>query len=547
MTTSTSRHPYDIETEIETMEILKAQNKKIHELLEEVKRKNDLLVRVQTDNQKYLTIIKENDIYKENLNFQINQLGEKFKALDKDSRDRVAQLTEDNMKIRKSEKSLSQDVADKERILTEYKAVVERYEEQIRGLRGEIVEKNTTINSLESERNELANKIKNYVLQIELLSQDMEVIRKEHSQKFKFTSDIKNKLEDKADELLVILKQQDSELKTVTDKCVKLEQDNVSLHNSNKKYKSEMDELIKHIQDIKDEILKYKELDVKFKDCEEFIIHQAEQLEAERKKVEEYSETIKKLREEIIMVKDGYTGDRSPDYLNQMLKSKNEDIRNLNNEITSLKVTINEFDLQRKEWDNEVCSYNTFLYGYLGTLMQWIETYLGTAINESCNISIPDLKFDFRKQKLINNKLKSKMEKCQGSIVLTHNRIKVQFDSLDRSSRELRDENQSLTDERAQIIQENNDLKTEREGLIEELESTKERFEKVMRELENVSKTMDGIKEIRSELQGMNKQYLDQIAYEVKAINDEIMRSTKLTKYSEMLPLSQRTDLVKLH
>ena len=103
----------DLETEMETMEILKAQNRKIHELLDEVKRKNDLMVRLQTGNQKYLTIINENDIYKENLNFQINTLNEKFKNLDKETSVKITTLTEECNKLKKVEKNLLKEISDK--------------------------------------------------------------------------------------------------------------------------------------------------------------------------------------------------------------------------------------------------------------------------------------------------------------------------------------------------------------------------------------------------------------------------------------------------
>jgi chromosome segregation ATPase len=544
MSNSSHRNPYDLETEIETMEILKAQNKKIHELLEEVKRKNDLMVRLQTDNQKYLTIIKENDIYKENLNFQINALGEKFKSLDKESRDKITSLTEEVNRLKKIEKNLSQNLFDKEKIMGEYKSAVEKYEEQIKLIKCEVVERNSIFSKTELEKEELHTKIKNYTMQIDLLTEEIEYIKKDQMQKTKFTSDIKLKLEDKAEELLHILKQNEGQLKTLTDKCSRLEQDNVNLHSANKKYKTEMDELIMHIKSAKEQMLQYKDLDIKFKDCEEFITHQNSQLEAERKKNIELNEIIKQLREDMLLLKESYTGDKSPDYLNQILKGKNEDIKSLQLEVNNLKTTITEFEVTRKEWDDRVSSYNTFIYGYLSTLMQWIETYLGTAINESCNITIPELKFNFNKQKLLSSKLRVKMEKCQNSIIHTHNRVKAQFSNLDNSLQQLRNENQSLHDERSALIQENHDLKNDKENLTDELESTKERFEKLMKEFDHVSQTMDSVKDIRHELAGVCKQFNDIILTQVNNVNDIIKRSNKLSKYSEMLQLSERTELV---
>jgi chromosome segregation ATPase len=538
------RHPYDLETEIETMAILKSQNKKIHELLEELKRKDDILIRVQNDNQKYIAIVKENDIYKENLNFQINALGEKFKALEKEGRDRITQITEECGRLKKVEKGLLQDLSDKEKMLGEYIAVVERHEEQIKNLRSEIVDKNTTIHNFEVEKSELTGKIKNYIIQMDLLSEEIEFVRKDHSQRARVSSDMKIKLEDKVDESISLLKHKDNEIKILSEKCIKLEQDNVSLHTANKKYKSEIDDLVKQIQTIKEEIAIYKQLDRKLKDCEEFAENQSKLLEFERRKNNELNEIINQLKEEILTIKESYAGERSPEYLNQLLKSKSEEIMNLNNEIVIFRTRISEWELIQKECDIEISIYNNFLYGYLGTLMQWIETYVGTAITDSCNITVPDLKFDLRKQKLLSNKLKTRMEKCQGSIQLTHNRIKTQFDSLDRSNGELRNENLTLIDERTRLIQEIKDLTNEKETLIEELHTSKDRFDKFMKELDNATRTLDSLKEVRSVLQNMNKQYLDHFAYEVKVVKDGIARNNKLMKYAEMLSLSQHIDIV---
>jgi len=195
---------YDIDTEEDTMYIIRAQNKKIQNLYSELESKETALQKLISECSRIK--IFEEDI--ENSRRQNFTLNEKIKVLHNSLE---AHHRESNDQLRfsqENENRLKFQLESKDKIIFDCDETIKKYEIQINKNKKELNEKSLRITQLRNENEDLKNNLKNYTLKFSVYEEDIKKRKKEKEENGNLYSEAKYNFDNKAQELVDLIKQQ---------------------------------------------------------------------------------------------------------------------------------------------------------------------------------------------------------------------------------------------------------------------------------------------------------------------------------------------------
>jgi len=552
---------YDIEAEEETIFILRAQNKKINELYEEIERKDQVIYNIQNDTTKYEDFQRQIKNYKN----QILTQEDKIKTLENTIEDLNKSSSENLKRASDVENILRTQINSKEKIIFELNETIKQYENQISKYKNDLNEKSLTIVKLRNNNEDLETSFKNSLLKLSLSDEEIKSLKTVNESIIKEMNDIKMKFEDKIDELVDLIKQQNVELTFSTQNFKKIEKENFQLKSLNSNYKKEIEYLIENMKQIKENIEKFSKIEERVKESEILIQDLQNILESEKNKNGELQLKLIEVNE-----KNNFLTTKVSDNekLVDIIKSKDDELKNLELRISDLNNVIMRKDMTCKEIEKEILTFSNYVSDYLITITQWVETYLGVYINLNLNstknhfsFEVPDLNFE----KLFDDNenhnyhgsihhitnyfdclnLNSRIEKFSNVLMTTRVKINEELMVYDDNVSELKDLNANLMYTNEELNKETSIVKKENFELSQYLNSEKEANKNLKLEIKSLKEILNSVDFNKKEMEKSFIKFLENFLMdfkEAKKIIKENYNKFGFEEFTEKFDLKGKND-----
>jgi chromosome segregation ATPase len=524
---------YDLENEEETMQVLRVQNKKIQDLYSEIERRDDMIEKLRQD--KISVQIDEYELQLANHKKQIETLEEKNKLIQNNFNDRNETFQNQMKKTVEYESKMKIQLSHKEKLLHEYQSSITLIEGQNSKLKEDISQLNESLCKYKAENEELKKQVKCNHLKNTLMEDEIKLISNEKESILRSEKETKTELDEKIEDLIELLKQQNFELNNQNQKLVRMEKENQNLKFINTSYKKEIDNLLINVKELKTDLDKLKLIENKCIQSENLISDLQNFLNSERSKNTELVNNLNTLNEKFQHFKQKHSGENSPEYLNQIIISNNEEISDLNRKLNTYKELLNNKENFLKDLQSDIQSYTAFVNNNLSTILKWTDTYLGIYVNKN-NISVPNINincFTSASKALLGENIKFE----EFVIILTRIRQKLNSD-LELYEENLIENQKSyseLENKYNLIFKENSELKAENFKINEDVLGLTNLSEKLKLELKFCKEGYSNQLAILNERENQRNRFVNQINEEFSKIYADIRENQRMSSYSDFI------------
>jgi chromosome segregation ATPase len=539
---------YDIDTEEETMYIIRAQNKKIQNLYNEMESKESALQKLRSECSKIKQIEDELENYRRQ-NFTLN---EKMKVLH-NSLEAHHRESNDQLRVsHENENRLKFQLESKDKIISDYDDTIKKYEIQINMLKKELSEKSLNVTQLKNENEDLKNSLKNYTLKFSLYEDEIKNLKNEKEEMGNTYSQVKFNFDNKAKELVELIKQQNLELNNISSKLLKLESDNNALKNTNSRFKNQIEDLIFENNELNSEIKNLKHLEEHVKEKEKNLFRLNQDLEIEKNKNSELKFNLEKMNQKNSeMLEKIHDLEKLKDHL----RRKNEEINNLNNELESLREFLKSKDNFIKDLEIDITNYVNYINENIHTSLKWADTYLGVYIDSSHTSGIPpfmsyeitqnsqnsqtnqntkeyphDTSYSKSSNKFFNGRVKFNLDQFSQTLINIQKRLNKDINQYEETIYELRNENSGLSQRIESLLNENSHLKEDRIISTENQSNIKEDLHKYKCDVEYYRNLYDIADKKKKELEQTYNNYFDGLISQCKYTYENFKSNPKISE-----------------
>lgn len=549
---------YDIDTEEDTMYIIRAQNKKIQNLYSELESKESSLQQLMSECSR-IKIFEEDLENSKRQNFTLN---EKIKVLHNSLE---AHHRESNDQIRLSlenENRLKFQLESKDKIIFDCDETIKKYEIQINKYKKDLNEKSLSITELRNENEDLKNNLKNYTLKFSVYEEDIKKIKKEKREIGNLYSEAKYNFDNKAQELVDLIKQQNLELYNMSSKVVHFESNIKALKNTNSRLKSQIDDLIYENKEKNSEISNLRYFENLIKEKEKTLFMLDKDFEIERNKNIDLKFNLEKItHKNSELIEKIYDLEKLKDFL----KSKDEEINILKNQIDSLEENLKEKEIFIKKLEVDITNYIIYINENIHTSLKWADTYLGVYMDSSHTTGIsPFINYENFQTNQANKNMKEYSFSNNASLIYSHSKLndlflheKVKF-NIDQFSQiffniqkrlnkdlqqyeetiyELKNENSGLSQRIDFLLNENYSLKDEKVIQSENQSSIQQDLHKYKTDFEYYKNLYDITDKKKKDIEHSYNSYFEELISQFRCIMEKFKNSSN-SKISEMVEFS---------
>lgn len=265
--------------------VIKSQSKKIKDLTEELEKKDDIIITLQSK-------MNNMDNYKlqmENFKRQVSILEEKLKLYDNEVSSKNNYFSEQFRtvlikvnQISESENKLRNQIISKDKLLRDYDLIIKDQEKTINQLKKQLIDKESINKELKQEFNEITARFKNLTMKMSMREEEYKKLQMEFETKYSLMEEDKYKTEEKVNELIDIVKQQSKELSDFSVQIQINEKEKKLLQKNIEKMKGELEEMYKANFDLKQQLNMINELKKRINETDQVTLNLQKELEAER-------------------------------------------------------------------------------------------------------------------------------------------------------------------------------------------------------------------------------------------------------------------------
>lgn len=505
---------YEIDNDMDTMNLIKAQNKKINDLYEDITFKENIIANLKKEDYLINEYVYENEEIKN----KINTLEKHVEILDVSAKEKEIFIQKQIEQIKEMERQINNKLIHKDKIITEKDNFILELRSNIKKQRGEIEIQSDRINKLILQKDQSDMEIKKLKILLEINQNDIEKFKKKYEDKEKENKNLKANFDDKVHELVDLIKSQNIELNNFSQKLINEEKENQDLKDSIKELEKELDLLNANLYEMNNNLQNQNNLIENYKNSEKAFYKTENELTYEKEIVEKLTQEHKYISEAYQALRTQYSGENSLENLYNVISSKDQQIFNLQKTIDTTNQILADKESFLKGNEAEILEFVKYINQFISTATSWADTYLGVYTDKNIsNFTIPNLncqEFDFScNSKFLNETSKKILEIFCGNL----NKIRVR----------LHDDLHFFNENLAKINAENKQL------------------------LENIRKLNDGMYTIKNDLEKsqsqniVDKNNLNNMRNDLKFYHDKINSLEKICEEEDSISKKILSDVYK--
>lgn len=381
---------YEIDNDIETMNLIKAQNKKINELYEEISFKENIITNLKQENY----LINEYAFENEDLRNKTTTLEKHVDILQNSADEKENFIQKQIQQITELERQVNNKLNHKDKIITEKDCVINELRSNIKKQRNEIENQSERINKLVNLKDELNLEIKNLKISLELKQNETDKFKSKFEDKETENENLKKSFEAKVHELVDLIKSQNAELNNFSIRISNEEKANKDIKNTNKQLEKELDLLNRNLYEMNTNLQNQNNIIENLKQSEKELYNVQDQLDYEKDKAAKLAEELNNLEEAYNSVRNQYSGENSLENLYGVISAKDTQILELQKTNETLNQILNDKDAYLRENEAEILEFVKYVNQFISTAIAWADTYLGVYADKNLsNLTIPDLDY----------------------------------------------------------------------------------------------------------------------------------------------------------
>ena len=538
---------YDIDNDIDTINLIKAQNKKINELYEDITFKEIIIANLK----KEIYVLNEYAYENEDLRNKTTTL-EKHIEIFKVSADEKENFIEKQIQqITELERQVNSKLNHKDKVITEKENIILELRSNLKKQRNDIENQSERINKLSYLKDELNMEIKNLKIHLEINKNEIDKFENKYEDKELEKENLNKSFENKVRELVELIKSQNDELNNFSIKLNNEEKEKRDLKNTINELEKELDLLNVNLYEMNNNLQNQNNLIENYKKSEKALFNTENELFYKKEKIAKLTEELNNITDAYNSLSNQYSGENSLENLYNLLASKDQQIFDLQKTIETLNKILNDKDSFLKENEAEIIEFVKYINQFLSTAIAWGDTYLGVYADKSIsNLTIPDLhyqEFDFCcNSKFLNDISNKNLEAFCDNLnkirVRLHDDLHFFNESLAKTNVENKQHLESDKRLNDDIYHLKNDLeKTQSQNLVD-----KNNLNNLRNDLKFYHDKINSLEKICEEEDKISKKILADVHKEYQILYEIIRSNNKFKCYSEYLA-GFKLESVKLH
>ena len=531
---------FNCEEELESMNLIKAQNRKIKEMYCEMQIRENLINKLKQENYILKDISNENYELKnkiKNLEKNLENQNKYTEEKEKEVQSLIIQISEIEMKLNNTIFSKEKIIEEKEDLINELKNKLKRQINENENL----VEKTNKFNLLKEEMN---SEIKNLYVKLNVVKEELHKEKILNEDFIKENNLMVEKYEEKIKEIVHLMQNQNIQLNEFSKIINDLENDNKKLNEEKLFNKKEIEILSNNLYEMNNNLNKQNMLIENYKITEEKLFDNEGLLIIEKNKNSRISEELNNIENLYTALKNEYSGENSLDNLYRIINDKENLIKDMEFRFEEINNYMDNKDKEMEQNETEILNFIKYIYQFLFTTTQWADTYMGVYTDDAIsNIKIPELDYNNFNFELHHQKNSRYINDLTNS-----NLIKF-CDVMNKIRKRLHEDLHYFNENLAKNSSENKNLKENISSLNQEIYKGKENLEK-LNDQNNVDKNnlknmrndikyfqnkLSSIEKLKEEEANINKKILIDIKNEYSVLYEIISSNPKFKSYSEFL------------
>ena len=217
----------------------------------------------------------------------------------------------------------------KDKTIKDYDMIIKDQDKGITELKKQVIEKEALTNELKQEFNEISSRFKNLNLKLKQREEEYKKICADYEERVCNVEEEKNRTNEKINELIDIVKQQSKELSDFYVQCQLYEKEKKNLLRNLESLQKDYENCCSSNNELKSQFSVFSDFRKKINEAEISMKKINSDLQVEHEKNMKLIEEKDNLINEIERFKSRLSGENSPDYLKQIILSKDNEIMNL--------------------------------------------------------------------------------------------------------------------------------------------------------------------------------------------------------------------------
>lgn len=512
--------------------MIRAQNRKIQELYEELEKKDVVAQNLQIQ----IGSMETYKIQMENFKRQVSILEEKLRLYETDYSSKSSFLSDQLKLVSEAENKMRNQIVNKDKIIYDFEHLIKDQDNQLASLKQKLIDRESNYADLRQDFNEISAKFKNLTLKSNVKEEEQRKSREDFDIKLEDITREKINIEEKLAQLIDIVKQYSRELSDYNMQVQTLETEKRSLQKLNNHLNEEIGELSRNNQDLYDVVSDLNQIKIQLSDSERIVTNLQGLLDNERNNSSKLTRDLVELREKYQDFRDKHTGENSIENLRSIITTLNNEKlsfrQDLDNSLKSLKNSEN----RSQELESEIKELTSAANIELKGMIQWIETYLGLYYDNK--FEIPDLPYTVSKS--IKNRIK--LDPVKEALKRSRKNMNEELARYEKAIRDLKKEVNDNMQKQEKMICETSDLKNQILEKNEEIYSLGQQLEGYQ---SNLNVNIDHLSKIKNEInqrQENYNNYFEKLYNMTKTELDNILRNEKLKSYSDYVYRNSYTD-----
>lgn len=527
---------FGVNEDEEALILIKAQNKKINNLYEELNNREYIINQLEKENAMIAEYANENQDLKNRMRCMEKNLNILKVAQEEKERYIQTQL----QSINELEKQFNIKLANKDNIISDKEQTIADLEFINKERKNEndvLLQKN---NEHLSQIESLNSEIKNLNIKDDIVSDELTKLRSNLENKTNEAENIIKTYEEKILELVDLIKSQNNELNDFASRSNFMEKENKNLKEKFKVYEDEIDTLNQNLEGMNNNLHNQNLIIENMKKNEQYLLNLELQLNQERELNKQLTEEVNEISESFKNLKVKYSGENSLESLHSQIKNREEEIMNLEKDKEYLSNIIGEKDLQINEIENEIEKFIKYINNFLGTTLAWADTYLGVYTDKTLShLTVPELKykeFEFlRVSKYINDYIKHNFDGFCDTLNKIRLRLHNDLEYFNENLAKTNVENKSLIETFRNISEEYNAVKIQLEKALDQNKVDKNNLFNMRNDLKFFQDKIASLEKLSQQDDALYKNILSEVYKEYQILFEIIKSNNNFKSYVEYL------------
>jgi len=379
---------YEIDNDKETMNLIKAQNKKINDLYEDITFKENVIANLNKEKKIINEYVYENEEFKN----KIVSLEKHIEILKVSAEEKEIFIQKQIQQINELERQVNRKLNHTEKVITEKDNIIFELRNNNKNQMKEIENQSDLINKMAFQKDELEMEIKNKKIILEIKQNELENFKNKYDDKELEKENLKKNFDSRVHEFVDLIKSQNIELDNFSLKLNNEVKQNQDLKNTIKELEKELDLLNKNLYEMNNNLQNQNNLIENYKHSEKALYKTENELTYEKQTVEKLTEELNKISEAYDSLRNQYSGENTLGNLYNVIDSKDQQITNLKKTIETINQILTDKDSFLKENEAEILEFVKYINQFISTATAWAYTYLGVYTDKNIsNLNIPDL------------------------------------------------------------------------------------------------------------------------------------------------------------